>query len=131
MTIWLSVYEREDDLELDPDVTVQLLQRKFPQLLVDPGDRLEDELRRAERGYEDGTPVPRHITDSLRRKSHRFGPARSFSIPRLNGGFIRGTARRYDVTFFTPKDISVDERASLLNFLVSLGVGEPVDGSRG
>jgi hypothetical protein len=124
----LRLYRHPSGAVLDPAAVIQKLQKSFPEATLVPGDQLALRAERAEaflgnelRANPEGPG--RTVVETLRRNAREFGPAYAFEIPLACGQKIRGTARRFDVTFLLDQPFPDDVRQRLLAFLQSFGVG--------
>jgi len=106
----------------DPGLIIEQLRMAFPTVRVLPGDQLALQAQRAEEfGAAD------LVVRTLRRNQQEYGPAYAFEISADGAQNIRGTARRYDVTFLFDHALSEAWHERLLSFLRTLGAGEVND----
>jgi hypothetical protein len=126
--IILDLNESEPRAELDPHQAIKRLQEWFPEATFLPGDQLARSVEHAEAllaGPTDGTMSgpERRVVESLRRKAILYGPALAFEIPVDSDRWIRGSARRVDITFNYDEPLPDALRNRLVEYLKTFGVG--------
>jgi hypothetical protein len=126
--IILDLNESEERAELDPHQAIKRLQEWFPEATCLPGDQLTRSVDHAEVLFA-GPPgssmrgAERRVVESLRRKAGLYGPALAFQIPVDAARWIRGSARRVDITFNYDEPLPEALRNRIVEYLKSFGVG--------
>src|SRR5262249_31476415 len=122
----LSACQERD--ELDPHQAIKRLQEWFPAATCLPGDQLTQSVDHAKvlfAGPSGSTlsDPERRVGESLRRKAGLYGPALAFQIPVDAARWIRGAARRVDITFNYDEPLPDALRNRLVQYLKTFGVG--------
>jgi hypothetical protein len=126
--IKLNLYRHGSGATLDPKEAARYLQGFFPEAAFKTGDQLALRAQDAESQFadelRDNPEGPaRIVVETLWRNTKEFGPAYAFELPLGPATNLRGTVRRYDITFLFEEPLSAELQDRILAFLKSFGVG--------
>lgn len=124
----LNLFEHPSGAVFDPGKVIEEVRAWFPQTKLLPEDQLVLRAEQAEAFFADelrSNPdsKARIVIETLRRNAQIYGPAYAFEIPIGPRQIVRGTARRYDLTFLSDEPVPEGVRQRLIEFLKSFGVG--------
>lgn len=114
--ITLNVYGSPSGILIDPDASIKILRRHFPEAEIHPGDQL---ALRAQRAHEQGSAS--EIVRKLWKDAQATGPAHMFTIPLGQGAApIKGVIKRHLADFLWDGEIHPDVRDKIIRFLREL-----------
>ena len=114
--IILNIYGNPSGTTLDPDASIEILKRYFPDADIHAGDQL---ALRALRAEEHGSPE--QIVRKLWMDARTTGPAYAFSIPPGEGaGPVKGVIKRHLANVLFEDDLPSDMREKMISFLREL-----------
>jgi hypothetical protein len=110
----------------DPRKVVGLVKRSFPETVIDSTDHQDVRLRRELEHFATiAEPQRETMLGQALRNAQDNGPTFRFEIPIPGGSPIKGTARRYSISFDIPAGSPATMRERLESFLNGLQLGQP------